>query len=107
MTTSWTIASAVPACRVECRPVTEDRWLKWPALLSARDLGGPPTATGPTTRGAIVRSDDLHRLTKEVFGGWYLLEAADLDAAINIAARVPAARLGGSVEIRPLLLALH
>jgi hypothetical protein len=35
-------------------------------------------------------------------GGYYLLEADDLDAAIEIASRVPAARLGGAVEIRPV-----
>lgn len=41
--------------------------------------------------------------TKEVFGGYYLVEADDLDAAIQVASQVPAARLGGSVEIRPVV----
>lgn len=41
--------------------------------------------------------------TKEVSGGSYLLEAADLDAALQIAARVPATRLGGAVEARPVV----
>jgi hypothetical protein len=41
--------------------------------------------------------------TKEIFAGFYLLEADDLDAATEIAARIPAARLGGSVEIRPVV----
>jgi hypothetical protein len=41
--------------------------------------------------------------TKEALGGFYLIEADDLDAALEIAARVPAARLGGSVEVRPLV----
>ena len=41
--------------------------------------------------------------TKEVFGGWYLVEADDLDGALEIAARVPALRLGGSVEVRPVV----
>ena len=41
--------------------------------------------------------------TKEVFGGFYLLEADDLDRATEIAARIPAVRLGGSVEIRPVV----
>ena len=39
--------------------------------------------------------------TKEVFGGYYLVEGDDLDAALEIAERIPAARLGGSVEVRP------
>jgi hypothetical protein len=41
--------------------------------------------------------------TKEVFGGYYLMDADDLDGAIEIAARIPAARMGGVVEIRPLV----
>ena len=41
--------------------------------------------------------------TKEVFGGYYVFEADDLDAAIEVAAQLPAARFGGSVEIRPVL----
>jgi hypothetical protein len=41
--------------------------------------------------------------TKEIFAGFYLLEADDLDAATEVAARIPAARLGGSVEIRPVV----
>jgi hypothetical protein len=41
--------------------------------------------------------------TKEVFGGYYMFESDDLDAAIEIAARIPASRLGGSVEIRPVV----
>ena len=39
--------------------------------------------------------------TKEVLGGC-LVEAADLDEAIAMAARIPAARLGGAVEVRPI-----
>ena len=47
-----------------------------------------PTARSPTT--------------KEAVGGFFVLEADDLDAAMEVAARVPAARLGGAVEIRPV-----
>src|SRR6478672_13960299 len=39
---------------------------------------------------------------KEAVGGLFVLEADDLDAAIEVAARVPAARLGGAIEIRPV-----
>jgi hypothetical protein len=41
--------------------------------------------------------------TKEVFGGFYLFEAESLDPVLEIAARCPAARLGGVVEVRPLV----
>ncbi|NUR07786.1 MAG: hypothetical protein HOQ45_12365 [Nocardioidaceae bacterium] len=47
-----------------------------------------------TTDGPVVG-------TKEAVGGIFVLEADDLDAAIEVAARVPAARFGGAVEIRP------
>jgi hypothetical protein len=39
--------------------------------------------------------------TKEPVGGYYVVEADDLDAAIDLAARIPAARLGGAIEVRP------
>ena len=38
---------------------------------------------------------------KEAVGGYVVLEADDLDAAIELAARIPSARLGGGIEIRP------
>jgi hypothetical protein len=41
--------------------------------------------------------------TKEVFGGYLVLEADDVDAALEVAQRIPAARLGGAVEVRPLV----
>jgi hypothetical protein len=40
--------------------------------------------------------------TKDVIGGYYVIEADDLDAAIALAAKVPAARMGGCVEVRPV-----
>jgi len=39
---------------------------------------------------------------KEALGGYLFFEAENLDAAIELAARVPAARLGGAVEVRPI-----
>jgi hypothetical protein len=40
---------------------------------------------------------------KEVLGGYYVLEASDLDSALEFAQRIPAVRLGGAVEVRPLV----
>ena len=40
---------------------------------------------------------------KEAFGGYYLFEGADLDAAIELASRIPAARMGGAIEVRPVV----
>jgi hypothetical protein len=53
--------------------------------------------------GEALITDGPFADTKEVFGGFYLLEADDLDGALEIAARIPAARLGGSVEVRPIM----
>ena len=65
-----------------------------------------PPATATTVRvqdGRTLTTDGPFAETKEALGGYYLLEADDLDAAIELAARIPAARLGGAVEVRPLV----
>jgi hypothetical protein len=64
-----------------------------------------PADTATTVRagdGALLLTDGPFADTKEVFGGFYIVEAADLDAALELAARIPAIRLGGCVEVRPL-----
>jgi hypothetical protein len=72
-------------------------------------LGGAalhPAETATTVRvhdDAVLITDGPFADTKEIFAGFYLLEADDLDQATEIAARIPAARLGGSVEIRPVV----
>src|SRR5262249_14650826 len=63
-----------------------------------------PTRTARTVRvrgGQTVTTDGPFAETREQLGGFYLIEAEDLDEAIAIAARVPSAR-GGSVEVRPI-----
>jgi len=65
----------------------------------------------PPQSATTVRVEDEKTLTtdgpfvsvKEALGGWLLYEADDLDAAIELASRIPAARLGGAVEIRPVM----
>jgi hypothetical protein len=52
--------------------------------------------------GKTLVTDGPFVAVKEALGGWFVFEADDLDAAIEIASRVPAARLGGGVEIRPV-----
>jgi hypothetical protein len=64
-----------------------------------------PADTATTVRaveGELLLTDGPFADTKEVFGGYYLVEAADLDAALALAARIPAVRMGGSVEVRPV-----
>jgi hypothetical protein len=50
-----------------------------------------------------IATDGPFPETKEFLGGFYLLEADDRDAALELAKRVPAARLGGAIEVRPLV----
>ena len=67
-----------------------------------------PAGTATTVRvtggkgGDVVASDGPYAETKEVLTGFYLLEAADLDAAIALAAAIPGAWTG-AVEVRPVL----
>ncbi len=65
-----------------------------------------PAETATTVRaqdGRTLTTDGPFAETKEALGGYFLFEADDLDAAIDIAARIPAARLGGAVEVRPVV----
>jgi hypothetical protein len=75
-----------------------------PGVSAAHQLHRADTAT-------TVRVEDGRTLTtdgpfidaKEALGGYYLYEADDLDSAIALAARIPAARMGGAVEVRPVV----
>jgi hypothetical protein len=63
-----------------------------------------PTTTATTVRvqgGKTLRTDGPFAETKEQLGGYYLVEAKDLDEAIALAARIPSARMG-SIEVRPI-----
>ncbi len=63
-----------------------------------------PTRTATTVRvrdGKTVTTDGPFAETKEQLGGYYLVEAKDLDEAIRIAARIPGAR-DGAIEVRPI-----
>jgi hypothetical protein len=61
------------------------------------------TTTVRVQNGDTLLTDGPFIDAKEYLGGFYLLEADDLDAATAIAARIPAARMGGAVEVRPIL----
>ena len=79
-------------------------------------IAGAPGVTGgdqlqPGTTATTVRVQDGRTLTtngpfaetKEELGGYYLLDADDIDSALELAARIPAARLGGAIEVRPVV----
>jgi hypothetical protein len=66
-------------------------------------MSAPETATTVRVKdGQTMVTDGPFVEMKEAVGGYLFYEADDLDAAIELAARIPAARLGGAVEVRPL-----
>src|SRR5262245_11824008 len=66
-------------------------------------LDTPETATTVRVEnGDMLTTDGPFVAVKEALGGYLFYEADDLDAAIALAARIPAARLGGGVEVRPV-----
>lgn len=68
--------------------------------------GLQPSTTATTVRvrdGKILTTDGPFAETREQLGGYYLVEAKDLDAAIALAARIPNAR-DGSIEVRPVMI---
>lgn len=73
-----------------------------PGVTPMPPLGLAETATTVRVEGGrTLRTDGPFAGMKDAVGGVFILEADDLDAAIEVAARVPAARYGGAVEIRP------
>ena len=83
---------------------------EYAAISAENDVTGgaqlqpPTTATTVQVRdGKTLTTDGPFAETKEALGGYYLLEAEDLDRAIELAARIPAARMGGAVEVRPVV----
>ncbi len=68
--------------------------------------GLQPTSTATTIRvrdGKTLTTDGPFAETREQLGGYYLVEARDLDTALSIAARIPGARTG-SIEVRPIMI---
>jgi hypothetical protein len=68
--------------------------------------GLQPTTTATTVRvrdGKTLTTDGPFVEIKEAIGGYLLFDADDLDAAIELAAMIPAARMGGAIEVRPIV----
>jgi hypothetical protein len=75
-----------------------------PEVKDGNQLQPPATATSVrVSDGETVRRTGPVSVSGEPLGGYYLVEAADLDAAVALAARIPAARMGGEVEVRPVV----
>lgn len=83
----------------EYGPITQD-----PAVRGGAQL--QPVQTATTVRvndGETLITDGPFAATKEVLGGYYVIEVGDLDQALAYAARIPSARMGGAVEVRPIV----
>ena len=104
MTTQRDLALAYsPGVAAACLAIRDD-----PRIFGGGHLA--PVETASTLRvadGSALVTDGPFAETKEVIAGYYLLEADDLDAALEIAGRVPAARMGGAVEVRPFAFPPH
>jgi hypothetical protein len=90
-------------CYAESIALAEDLQKKG-QFLGAAPLH--PTATATTVRlheGKRLVTDGPFAETREQLGGYFLIEARDLDEALGIAARIPMARKGGAVEVRPVI----
>ena len=90
----------------------EEQGAVWAAYQAINETPGvtPGQWMQPPEAATTVRVEDGQTLVtdgpfvelKEAVGGYLFLEADDLDAAIELASRIPAARYGGAIEVRPL-----
>ena len=75
-----------------------------PGVSPGQQLDEPESATTVRVEdGKTLTTDGPFVELKEAVGGYLFFEADDLDAAIELAARIPAARLGGAIEVRPIV----
>jgi hypothetical protein len=74
-----------------------------PGVTPGLQLQAPDTATTVRVQdGRTLTTDGPFVEIKEAVGGYLMFDADDLDAAIELASRIPAARMGGAIEIRPI-----
>jgi hypothetical protein len=105
----WNEAEAAKKSEADGQKLTKEYGEFTQAIVKSGNLRGgdalQPTRTATTVRvreGKTMSTDGPFAETKEQLGGYYLVEAKDLDEAIRIAARIPNAR-DGAVEVRPIL----
>jgi hypothetical protein len=83
----------------EYRAVAQDKATKHSAQLQDIDTA----KTVRVDNGSTLVTDGPFAETKETLGGYYLVEADSIDDALALAAKLPSARFGGSVEVRPIV----
>ena len=90
----------------EAKSVSAEYWAfrEDPRCVGGAHLQPIETATTVRSRGgANLITDGPYADSKEALGGYFVFEASNLDEALEVAQRVPAVRLGGAVEVRPLV----
>jgi hypothetical protein len=105
-------ADGAPGARFDSLPESEQQAITGEYMALAQlpsTLGGEQLQAGATAttvrvdNGDVLTTDGPYAETKELLGGFYLIDVADLDAALDFASKIPAARLGGLVEVRPVV----
>ena len=104
------IYSEEPAEPPEMTPEEMVPWIEFGEEATARGANPigdalQPTSTATTVRvrdGKMLTTDGPFAETKEVLGGYYMLECPDLDSAVELASKIPAAEYG-SIEVRPVM----
>jgi hypothetical protein len=75
-----------------------------PGMEPGQRMDGPETATTVRVKeGSTLTTDGPFAETKEALGGYFFFEAENLQTAIEVAAKVPAAAMGGAVEVREVV----
>jgi hypothetical protein len=75
-----------------------------PKISSGLEMQSPELATTVRVQdGKTLTTDGPFVAIKEALGGYLFLDADDLDEAIAVASRIPAARMGGAIEVRPIV----
>jgi hypothetical protein len=75
-----------------------------PGVTPGVQMQPPESATTVRVQdGKTLTTDGPFVAVKEALGGYFLFETDDIDAAIELASRIPAARMGGAVEVRPVV----
>ena len=77
---------------------------RYPQVRGGHELQPATSATTVRVQGTdLLTTDGPFAETKEQLGGYYLVDCENLDEALEIASKIPAARTGGAIEVRPVV----
>ena len=77
---------------------------RYPQICGGHELQPALSATTVRVQGTeVLTTDGPYAETREQLGGYYLVDCENLDEALEIASKIPAARTGGAIEVRPVV----